>query len=62
MDGLHHFRETDRGRQGDHPGARHHHLPHLGVPQGKDTFKDVFLVGEQSRHPTGFHQGFQLSS
>ena len=62
MHGLHHFRKTDRGRQSDHPRARHHHLPHLGVPQGEDTFQDVLLIREQPRDPSRFHKGFQLTS
>ena len=58
---LHQLREAHLQRQGDHAGAWHHHLAHLGVAQGEEALKHVALVGHQADHAVGFDQGFQLT-
>ena len=62
MDRLHQLSEAHIHRQGDHAGARDHHLAHLGVPQGEHSLKNVALVGEEAGDTAGIDQRLQLSS
>ena len=61
VDLPHHGREGHFNRQGDHPRAGHHDLPHQGVAQRKHPFQDVALIGHQAGDTAGFNQRFQFA-
>ena len=58
---FHQLSEDHIDRQRDHPGARDHHLPDLGVPQSEHTLEDVAFIGEQTGDTPGVHEGFELT-
>ena len=62
MDLAHQLGKTHIQGQGDHAGSGHHHLPHQGVPQRKDSLQNVAFVGHQTGDVAGFDQSFKLAS